>query len=165
MLNKAKCQINRTAIHLCGYIIYSTGIRPDPEKTKAITNMPVCKNVGDVQLFGMANQLGHFTPNLGELSQQLRKLLHKKRTWCWGSAQQEALDSIKKELRCPSVLALYDPNNEICVSADTSSFGLGAVICQKQTNQQWHPIAYQSRSMTPTEQGYVQIEKEALAVT
>ena len=165
-LNKAKCQINQTSILFCGYIINSTGVRPDPVKTEAITNMPVCKNVGDVRRFlGMANQLGHFTPNLAELSQPLHELLHKNRAWCWDSAQQQALDSIKKELSCPPVLALYNPNSETCVSADASSFGLGAVVCQKQANRQWRPIAYQSRSMTPTEQRYAQIEKEALAVT
>ena len=165
-LNKAKCQINRTSIHFCGYIIDSTGVRPDPVKTEAVTKMPVCKNVGDVRRFlGMANQLGRFTPNLAELSQPLRELLHKNRAWCWDSAQQQALDSIKKELSCPPVLALYDPNSKTCVSADASSFGLGAVISQKQANQQWRPIACQSRSMTPTEQQYAQIEKEELAVT
>ena len=36
---------------------------------------------------------------------------------------------------------------------------------QKQPNQEWQPVAYISRAMTPTEQRYVQIEKEALAVT
>ena len=113
----------------------------------------------------MANQLGRFTPNLAELLQPLRELLHKNRAWCWDSAQQQELDDIKKELSCPPVLALYDPNSEICVSADASSFGLGAVICQNQANQQWRPIVYQSRSMTPTEQRYAQIKKEALAVT
>ena len=29
-LNKTKCQINRTLIHFCGYIIDSTSVRPDP---------------------------------------------------------------------------------------------------------------------------------------
>ena len=29
-LNKAKCQVNPTSIHFCGYIIDSTGVRSDP---------------------------------------------------------------------------------------------------------------------------------------
>ena len=128
--------------------------------------MPVCKNVGDVRQFlKMANQLGHFTPNLAELSQPLHELLHKNRAWCWDSVQQQALDSINKELIFPPVLALYNHNSETCVFADASSFGLGTVNGPKQANQQWHPIVYQSRLMTPTEQQYAQIEKEALAVT
>ena len=99
------------------------------------------------------------------LSQPLRELLLKNRLWCWDTFQQKVFDIIKKELNSPPVLALYDPNNETSVSADASSFSLGAVICQKQRKGQWHPTAFQSRSMTPTEQPYAHIEKEALAVT
>ena len=51
------------------------------------------------------------------------------------------------------------------VSADASSFGLGAVIQQRQDTEDFEPIAYGTRSMTPTEQKYAQIEREALAVT
>ena len=153
-------------ISFCGYVIDKEGLRPDPAKTEALNNMPACKNVADVRRFlGMANQLGRFTPRLSTLSQPLRELLHKSRDWCWNTDQQKAFDSIKAELSSSSVLALYNPNYETRVSADASSFGLGAVISQKQPTGEWRSIAYQSRSMTTTEQHYSQIEKEALAIT
>ena len=59
------------------------------------------------------------------------------------------------------VLALFDPNLETLLSADASSHGIGAVLLQKQANG----VAYKSRALTPTEQRYAQIEKEALAFT
>lgn len=51
------------------------------------------------------------------------------------------------------------------VSSDASSFGLGAVLMQKQPSGEMRPVAYASRSMTETERRYAQIEKEALAIT
>ena len=51
------------------------------------------------------------------------------------------------------------------VSTDASSFGLGAVLTQQQEDQQWKPVAYASRALTPTEERYAQLEKEALGIT
>jgi len=63
------------------------------------------------------------------------------------------------------VLALFDPEKDTMVSSDASSFGLGAVLMQKQPSGEMRPVAYASRSMTETEHHYAQIEKEALAIT
>lgn len=60
------------------------------------------------------------------------------------------------------MLTLYSPNSAVKISADASSFGLGAVLLQK-SDTVWSPVAYASRSMSPTEQRYAHVEKEALA--
>ena len=62
------------------------------------------------------------------------------------------------------MMALYDPNRETTMSADASSYGLGAVLRQR-TNGTWCPVPYASRATTLTEQRYSQIEKDALATT
>ena len=45
------------------------------------------------------------------------------------------------------------------------TYGLGAVLKQRQPSGETRPIAYISRSLTETEQRYAQLEKEALALT
>ena len=72
---------------------------------------------------------------------------------------------MKQQLSSTPVLALYHPNRPTTVSADSSSFGLGAVLTQKQSDGNWRPVAYCSRSLSNPEQRYTQIEKEALALT
>ena len=64
------------------------------------------------------------------------------------------------------ILALYNSVALTKISADAFSFGLCAVIHQKDfTTDTWKPIAYESRSMPDTEKRYAQIEKEALNTT
>ncbi|KAJ8004244.1 hypothetical protein DPEC_G00156800 [Dallia pectoralis] len=74
--------------------------------------------------------------------------------------QLGAFNSIKEELSTPPGLALYNAKAETIVSADASSFGLGAVLLQRQENGHLKPVAYNSRAPTDTEKRYAQIENE-----
>ena len=128
--------------------------------------MPPPTNPSEVRRFlGMANQFGKFIPDLADTTKPLRDLLIKDHQWVWDHQQKQAFGAIKAALISPPVLALYDPNCSTTVSADASSFGLGAVLMQEQSDGSNQPVAFISRAMTKTEQMYAQIEKEALAIT
>ena len=162
-LNPEKCEFNKRKLTFLGHVIESEGIRADPKKTAAIQGMQPPTSVPELRRFmGMVNQLGKFTPNLAESTQPLRALLSKSSAWTWDSAQLIAFQQVKDELSKPTTLALYDPGAPTKVSADASSYGLGAVLLQ-QSNDRWKPVSFASRSMSKTEGRYAQIEKEALA--
>ena len=95
-------------------------------------------------------QLGKFSQNLEDLTQPLRQLLSKQSAWLWGAHQERAFKSVKEELAKPTTLAHYDPQAPARVSADASSYGLGAVLMQR-VDLKWKPVAYTSRTMTETE--------------
>ena len=165
-LNTDKCQFSQKSVKFLGQVVDSTGIRPEPEKVLAIQKVHTPGNVGELRRFlGMVNQLGKFSPNLAEVTTLLQELLKKENQWQWGEPQRNAFATIMVLLINSPVLALFDPNLETILSADTSSFGLGAVLLQRQPTDELKPVAYISRSMTATEQRYAQIEKEALAFT
>ena len=165
-LNPDKCAFSKASVTFLGQVIDQTGIRPGPNRVKAITQMKTPQSVGEVRRFlGMTNQLNKFTPHIAEKSKPLRDLLAKNTEWIWGDKQALSFQAIKDELTIANTLGRYNLNVETVIAADASSFGLGAVICQHQENGQLKPIAYTSRAMTATESCYAQIEKEALAIT
>lgn len=164
-LNMEKCDLSKQEVKFLGHILSAEGVQPDPDKIRAVKAMKEPSNVSEVRSFlGMVNQLGKFIPGLAEKDKPLRDLLSKKNQWVWGYAQQKAFDQLKSELTSTPVLTLYDPNKDLKLSADASSYGLGAVLFQKE-GEQWRPVAYASRSLTETEQRYAQVEKEALGLT
>ena len=164
-LNRAKCEFGKHEITFLGHIINQSGISADPEKLSAIKEMPPPTNITKLRRFmGVINQLGKFSPNTAELSAPLRTLLSTNQAWFWGPDQDIAFNQLKTELITPHILTMYDPKAQTKISADASSFGLGAVLLQAKGTS-WHPVVYASRSMTSTERRYAQIEKEALAIT
>ncbi len=164
-LNMEKCELSRAEVKFLGHILSADGVQPDPDKVKAVMSMKEPSNTGEVRSFlEMLNQLGKYIPGLAEKDKPLRDLLSTKYQWVWGCAQQKAFEQLKNDLTSPPVLTLYDPNKELKMSADASSYGLGAVLLQKEGDE-WKPVAYASRSMTDTEQRYAQVEKEALGLT
>ena len=165
-LNPDKCLFSMSRLQYLGQVIDSDGIRKDPAKVKAITELPEPEDVPDVRRFlGMVNQQMKFLPNLAEVTKPIRDLLKKDTEWIWDSPQKEAFNQLKHELASDEALALYDTEKETIVSADASSYGLGAVIRQRQEDGTLKAVAYASRSMTKTECRYAQIEKEALVTT
>ena len=162
-LNVDKCHFAQSTIKFLGQIVNQDGIQPDPEKVQAVTAMPPPANVPEVRRFmGMVNQLSKFCPQLADKAKPINELLRSKNDWNWGDSQQKSFSLIKKDLSSAPILALYNPEFPTTVSADASSYGLGAILTQKQPTGENRPIAY---ALTPTEQRYAQIEKEALALT
>ena len=74
------------------------------------------------------------------------ELLSSKRCWLWGAEQEHVFARVKEELVKPTTLTLYNPEAEVKISADASSFGLGAVLLQKEEEEgEWKMVAYASR--------------------
>ena len=159
-LNVVKLMIGVQTVAYSGHLLTSEGLKPDPQKVKAITQMPSPLNKSQLKSFlGMINYLTKFLPKLSSESKSLRELLKDDVEFIWEAQQEECFKNLKKILREDATLAYYDVDKAVTLQVDASKSGIGACLMQ-----QGKPIFYASTSLTQTQQRYAQIEKEMLAV-
>ena len=163
-LRNDKCETNKSELTFLGHLISADGIKPDPRKTEAIMNMPDSTNVKELQKFlGMITYLGKFIPQLSVETAPLRTLLEKDVMWTFDKPQREAIKKLKELITSSPVLKYYNPNLPTRISSDASQEGLGAVLEQDHDNE-WHPVTFASRSLTPAESNYCPLERETLSI-
>ena len=160
-LNKSKCKIGLPEVTYVGHTFTNIGLKISESHVEAILQMDEPQDKTELMRFnGMINYLGKYIPNLSSLNKPLRQLLEKDVAWNWTEEHRKYFQQLKDVITKAPVLKYYDQNQgQITLQVDASKDGLGACIMQN-----GQPIAYGSRSLTKTEQNYVQIEKEMLAI-
>ena len=154
-------------ISFAGYIIGKDGVKPDPGKVHAISNFPRPKDLTELRGFlGLANQLGHFIPDLAHASDILRQLLKKNVAYLWLQEHQEAFEKMKQILVSSLVVKPYDPTKETHLLTDASRLkGLGYALLQKGgDDENYCLIQCGSRSLNKAEKNYAPNELECLAI-
>ena len=153
-------QLRKQEVPYIGHVLTSDGLKPDPNKVKAIVEMPTPADKQSLQrLLGMITYLSKFLPNLSEVTEPLRRLLDKDVEWHWDDSHKEALNRVKHLITREPVLSYFDNAKEVTLQCDASESGLGATIMQE-----GQPVAFSSRALTSTERNYAQIEKELLSI-
>ena len=159
-LNPKKCQFKVTKVPYVGHILSDTGVHPDPEKVRAITEMPAPSDVKGLQRFlGMVNYLSKFSQLQSTLTTTLRELLHKDVEFRWEENHTKAFNAIKTAVANITALQFYDVKKPVTVTADASKDGIGCALLQE-----GKPIHFASRALTSSEANMAQIQKELLAI-
>lgn len=154
------------SVKFAGHIISSTGVYPDPDKTRAIADFPPPKDVTGLRSFlGLANQLGHFIPDLSHMSTEMRKLLKKDTAFIWLDEHQAEFDAIRSVLTSDLVVKPFKRHLRTELLTDASRLhGLGFVLIQREDDGQLRLIDCGSCSLTDTQSRYATIELECLAI-
>ena len=104
-LNHKKCIFGVTSGKLLGHLISYNGIKIDPEKVKAIQEMPALKMEKEIRGFlGRLQYISQFIFKLTSICDPIFKLLRKDQPTVWNDQCQRAFDKIKEYLTSPSVL-------------------------------------------------------------
>src|SRR5690606_5336831 len=163
-LNHKKCHFGQRQAKVLGHVVDASGVHPDSEKVRAVTEFPLPKNVKELQSFlGLCSYFRRFVPNFAHRAHALHELLRTGVSWEWTGPADAAFEDLKKCLSTPPVLAHYNPQAAVELHTDASSYGLGAVLLQECSNAK-RPIAYASRSLTGAERNYSTTERECLAI-
>lgn len=163
--NRDKTQLCSQSVKFFGEVISSDGLKPDPDKVTAIKAMQPPTSAKDLQCYlGMFTYLSQYCPRLSERTLILRQIVtdtNNGKPWNWLPEHDSAFKDIKDIITTSPgpVLAYFDSKKPVTLEVDASQYGLGASIIQD-----GKPVAYASKSLTPTQQKYAQIEKETLAI-
>ena len=164
-LKREKCVFLAPEVTYLGHRISSAGIHPTEEKVRAVKLAPQPTNVSELKSYlGLINYYGKFMPNLATVLAPLHELLRKNTKWKWGPDQERAFAESKELLMSQHVLVHYDPELPVILNCDASPHGVGVVLAHKMADGTEKPIAYASRSLSPAEKNYAQIDREALAM-
>ena len=164
-LKKSKCVFAVPSIEYLGHVIDAQGLHPSPSKTEAIRNAPTPTSVTELKSFlGLLNYYHKFLPNLSTTLAPLYQLLRKDSKWNWTIVHNQAYRKAKNLLQSSSLLVHFDSHKPLILSCDASPYGLGAVLAHRMEDNSEKPIAYISRTLSPAEKHYSQLEKEALAI-
>ena len=156
--NPDKCITGVSEVPFFGHMITEKGLKPDPAKVEAITQLEIPDSRAKLETFlGMVNYMQKLEPNLSEMT---AALLKKEMQFHWDEPQTRAFQQIKNVIISAPVLGYYDPKKkQLVLETDASKSGLGC--CLMQDSQQ---IAFESEILTKSEMLYAQIEKELLGI-
>ncbi|KAL1446090.1 hypothetical protein WDU94_005684 [Cyamophila willieti] len=158
--NPEKCVFNVSQVKFLGHVIDGEGVHIDDEKVKAIMSLPVPANKKELERFlGSMNYLSKFIQNYSSKSAGIRDLLNKNNLWVWDENHTRCFEELKKCISNTPVLKFYDVNQDVTLSVDSSSYGIGCVLLQD-----GQPVAFSSRALNSSQKNYAQVEKEMMAI-
>jgi hypothetical protein len=137
----------------------------DPIKLKGIEEWPVPKTLKNVRQFiGFCNFYQKFIINYATIAQPLNLLMWKTTKFKWNNKAQLAFEKLKQQFLEQPILQMVDQEKPFELECDTSAFATGAVLIQRDTNGDKHPVAYYSKALNPAKQNYHVSDQEFLSI-
>ena len=157
-----------------GQLVGVNGCRPDPEKTKAVTELESPTTVHQLRrVMGMFAYYRKYIQNFARIAAPLYELTGKNaqnkrnsnKQIILSKAQKDSFDQLKIHLTtAPILLQFPDWNKEFEIHCDASDIGVAAVLWQHTEEKEMKVVMYASKMLAPTEKKYFAYEKEALAL-
>ncbi|XP_052728311.1 uncharacterized protein LOC108320289 [Vigna angularis] len=165
-LNPAKCTFGVKSGKLLGFVVSQKGIEVDPDKVRAISEMPTPSTEKEVRGFlGRLNYIARFISQLTATCEPMFKLLRKNQVMVWNEDCQAAFEKIKQYLQDPPVLRPPEPGRPLILYLTVLERSMGCVLGQHdEAGKREHAIYYLSKKFTDCEQRYSSLERTCCAL-
>jgi len=163
--NPKKVNVAVSETEYLGYRISGDSVRMTKKHIEVINKITAPKNVKGLQrLLGMFVYWKKLIPFFSKHTYNMRQLLWKDVRFNWSRECQAELDYLNKCLVSDPVLKPLDPNENLIISVDGSSHGLGFCVLQADDDNQLHAVKYGSFATTPQQANYSADDLEAVAL-
>ena len=161
----AKCVIGADAIPFVGQDIGRGWKKPQDEKIRAITEVPVPKTKKEVRAFvGLVGFYRSYIRDFASIAKPLTDLTKKKHSVVkWSGECETAFRELKRLLSEGPVLKVVDLKRKFVLQTDASDVGVGAALLQEY-DEGLFPVAFASKKLSSAERNYSVIERECLAI-
>jgi len=148
-LNPNKCTFGVRSGKLLGFIVSQKGIEVDPDKVRAIREMPAPKTEKQVRGFlGRLNYISRFISHMTATCGPIFKLLRNNQGIVWTEDCQEAFDKIKEYLLEPPILVPPVEGRPLIMYLTVLEDSMGCVLGQQdETGKKEHTIYYLRRNL------------------
>jgi hypothetical protein len=163
----SKLVLGHAAINHLGFVCNSEGVHIHPDRVVKLLKLPKAGNIDELRhILGSFTYVRAWLSDAATMSAPLTDLLKKNVGWHWGTAQDEALNSLKEAAITARCLAgTLDPSLPIYIATDASLIGVAAVIFQLAKSEQGRELprvlAYAHRRFTAAEVRWTANIKEA----
>jgi ribonuclease HI len=169
-LNPNKCVFGVPSGKLLGFIISHCGIKANPEKISAITNMRAPNCIKDVQkLTGCMVAFNRFISKLGERGLPFFKLLKHQEKFAWTPKADQALAQLQDFLSKPPVLTAPRKKEQLLLYlAATTHVVSTSIVVERQEDGHAYPVQrpvyFVSEVLSESKARYQPVQKLLYAV-
>ena len=135
-------------------------------KLQVIQDWPEPQKIKDIQSFlGFTNLYRHFIPHYSDIAVPLTRLTCKGPTWDFSNKCCSAFNTLKKAFTTAPVLMHWIPGSLLIIKTDALDYALAAILSTVSLmDNEVHPIAFYSHTLTPPKLNYDVHDKELLTI-
>ena len=168
-LKRSKCYFFHQTLEWVGFRIQAGQLSCADHLVQRIQKFPKpTTHKQNLAFLGLCQFYMRFVRNYAEMAAPLTELTRRQYRHdfarYWKTQHDQAFNQLVHMLTTGPVLQLFNEDRPIRVETDASDFGMGAVLLQQTSPDNWQPVEYYSKKFNSAQKNYHPAEKETCAI-